>query len=693
MFTMILQMFLATSMYVVLTVILWRFWHRRESHSVWQRMAVGLFYGLCSVVSNHISINYGSMLLNVRDIGPLAAGLFFSPLSGLISGFIGGVERYLVGEFLDIGSFTRVACGLSTCLAGCLSAALHKWFYRGNRPPVTHALFIGAMMEVFHMYAVLITHRDQMDMAYVVVRICSLPMITFTSLGVAACSAIILRMSGMKGAVNPWTPREKTPIDVRFQRWLLAVTTGLFVVSILLTSGFQRQMAYQQTCALLENERDVLTRRFETGVSTEYLMSQTNDIPEESAVQYYLLDTFRNQIATWSDIDSPMPLEQEVLNQVLEHAGGDAYQTRLSYGIELDCICVSGKLNYQYYLLLAVPADLALDNEDRTLEMLYSEILIFTTLYLLVSLLVNKIVVRNLDRVNHSLNRITRGDLEEMVQVRESSEFTELSGDINQTVGALRGYIDAEKKRMAEELKLASTIQESALPKVFDLHRNEFEIYALMTPAKQVGGDFYDFFFIDHNLLGLVIADVSGKGVPAALFMMRAKTAVKNFARSGNSPAEVLSKANDVLCEGNDAEMFVTVWIGIIDLRTGLMRCANAGHEYPTLMRAGGEYEIVKDKHGLPLATLEGIRMKEYELQMNPGDQLLVYTDGVPEAINEKEEAYGTERMMKKATEVRQGSEKLILENVLADVRKFAGAAEQFDDITMIGFTYKGPEA
>jgi serine phosphatase RsbU (regulator of sigma subunit) len=277
--------------------------------------------------------------------------------------------------------------------------------------------------------------------------------------------------------------------------------------------------------------------------------------------------------------------------------------------------------------------------------------------------------------------------------VRSSSEFSVLSDDINETVTALRGYIDAAEKRMEEELRLAAAIQDAALPKNFEFPRHEFKIYALMTPARQVGGDFYDFFFISDQQLALVIADVSGKGVPAALFMMRAKTAIKNFARSGNSPAKLLSKVNNTLCEGNDAEMFVTVWIGIIDLKTGSMQCANAGHEYPVLMRAGGSYDLVKDKHGLVLAAMEGIPMREYELQLQPGDRLFVYTDGVPEAINRQQEAYGTDRLVQKLNTLRDNSEQETLEAVLQDIRDFAGDEEQFDDITMIGFTYLGPDS
>ena len=312
-----------------------------------------------------------------------------------------------------------------------------------------------------------------------------------------------------------------------------------------------------------------------------------------------------------------------------------------------------------------------------------------TALYVAVEVLLGKLVLRNLDRVNGSLARITAGSLTEKVEVEESSEFAKLSEDINQTVDALRGFIDASEKRMQEDLELAKQIQDSALPKNFRLPSQNIEIYATMTPAKQVGGDFYDFFYIAQDELALVIADVSGKGIPGAMFMMRSKTAIKNYARSGMTPARLLEAANNTLCEGNEAGMFVTVWLGILNLKTGVLRCSNAGHEYPVLMRAGGDYELIKNRHDLVMGMMEDIPRKEFEITLEPGDRLFVYTDGIPEAINGKEEAYGTERLLACLNTLKDQTQAELLRGVLADVRKFCGGAEQFDDITMLGITYK----
>ena len=359
------------------------------------------------------------------------------------------------------------------------------------------------------------------------------------------------------------------------------------------------------------------------------------------------------------------------------------------FGVE--SLCMKRQLDSGSTLLLALPLSELYNARDMQLyETGMADIMLFAVIYVLISMLVQQIVVNNLQLVNQSLDRITNGDLNEVVDVRNSSEFASLSNDINQTVSVLKQYIEAAEKRIEQELEFAFTIQDSALPKNFTFPRNDFELYATMDPAKEVGGDFYDFFFVGPNRLAMVIADVSGKGIPAALFMMRGKTAIRGLAESGSAPAEILYKANNTLCEGNDAEMFITAWIGIIDLTTGLMRCANAGHEYPALMRAGGEYELFKDKHGLALAAMEGVRYKEYEMQLNPGDRLFVYTDGIPEAIDTNVEQYGAERLLDCLNASRDTDMAHLLPIVRADISAFVGEADQFDDITMLGFAYFG---
>ncbi|MBE5997285.1 MAG: serine/threonine-protein phosphatase, partial [Lachnospiraceae bacterium] len=253
---------------------------------------------------------------------------------------------------------------------------------------------------------------------------------------------------------------------------------------------------------------------------------------------------------------------------------------------------------------------------------------------------------------------------------------------------------EAEKERIAADLHMANQIQSAVLPSVFPAFpdRSEFDIYATMNPAREVGGDFYDFFMIDDDHLGLVMADVSGKGIPAALFMMNAKSIVQNCAMLGRSPADILTKTNEAVCKQNKMEMFVTVWVGILEISTGILTAANAGHEYPAVRRAGGEFELFKDKHGFVVGGMEGIRYKEYSLSLSPGDKLFLYTDGVPEASDSGQQLFGTERMLAALNQDPEASPETILENERRSVDRFVQNAEQFDDLTMMCLEYKGAQ-
>ena len=257
-----------------------------------------------------------------------------------------------------------------------------------------------------------------------------------------------------------------------------------------------------------------------------------------------------------------------------------------------------------------------------------------------------------------------------------------------------RHALALEKERIEAELSLATRIQLSALPKDFPPFpdRKEFDLFASMKPAKEVGGDFYDFFLIDDDHLGLVIADVSGKGVPAALFMMVSMALVRHAAMSPEnekSPAKILKAVNAQVCYRNPEEMFVTVWLGVLEISTGKLTAANAGHEYPAVKPAGASFELFKDRHGLVIGAMEMTRYREYELQLEPGAKLFVYTDGVAEAANSRDELFGTERMIRALQGAEDGSPEEILDAVNAAVAEFAGSAPQFDDLTMLCLSYK----
>ncbi len=255
-------------------------------------------------------------------------------------------------------------------------------------------------------------------------------------------------------------------------------------------------------------------------------------------------------------------------------------------------------------------------------------------------------------------------------------------------------FADREKKISTTETELgvATRIQADMLPNEFPFlpERSEFDLYASMNPAKEVGGDFYDFFMVDDNHLALVMADVSGKGIPAALFMMSSKILIKNHVMTGSSPGTVLRAVNNQICENNREDMFVTVWLGILDLRDGTLVSANAGHEYPILKTPDGDFELIKSKHSFVLGGMEGIKYRESEMVLQPGSKLFLYTDGVPEAENQNEEQYGYDRFLSALNSKKDGTPEELLDAVKKSVKGFVKDYIQFDDLTMLCVHYTG---
>ena len=282
--------------------------------------------------------------------------------------------------------------------------------------------------------------------------------------------------------------------------------------------------------------------------------------------------------------------------------------------------------------------------------------------------------------------------------IKNRDEIGQLARAIDQMEEQIQSYVEkitsitAEEEKMRTELSLAARIQLEALPGTFPAFpdRNEFDIYASMKPAKDVGGDFYDFFLVDDDHLCLVIADVSVKGIPAALFMMVSRTILANIAMMGMSPKEVLEKANEAICANNKEEMFVTVWLGILEISTGKVTAANAGHEYPVLKKPDQDFEILIDKHGFVLGGMEEVKYREYEFDMEPGSKLFLYTDGLPEATDNEQNMFGVELMMDALNESLNLSTKEILDHMKGRVDGFVGSAPQFDDLTMLCIEYFG---
>ena len=336
---------------------------------------------------------------------------------------------------------------------------------------------------------------------------------------------------------------------------------------------------------------------------------------------------------------------------------------------------------------------------NRTIMLLIIVLGVAILIAFLVSIALSNHIVKPIEKLTEEVKSLEGDDLDFTWDMDTKDETQQLASSFQSLTERMKTYITdlkqvtADKERMETELSLATRIQEGMLETRFPAFpdRKDFDLYAQMDPAKEVGGDFYDFFLIDEDHLALVMADVSGKGIPAALFMMASKIILANNAMMGKDPAEILLHTNMAICSRNQEQMFVTVWLGILELSTGKLTASNAGHEYPVLKEPDGEYRLVKEPHGCAIGGFDDSTYENYEWQLEPGTKLFVYTDGVAEAMNSQRELFGTGRLVEALNENPDLPPQQVLEAVRGAVDRFVGEEPQFDDLTMLSFEYKGP--
>ena len=769
-----------------------------------KQIIFGVAFGALAVCANEFGVDIGGAIINVRDSAPICAGLIFGSPAGVIAGVIGGVERWFA-VLWGAGEYTRLACSVSTVLAGVLAAALRKYMFDDKKPAWYYGLAIGMITEVIHMLMIFLTNMYDVHVAFSFVKLCSLPMVALNSVSVML-SVLLISLIG-----NPKRKdrHELKNISQTFQRWLLVCVVVGFLSTTLFSWCLQTQLSESDAENLIKlNIEDV--KQDIMDASDKNLLSITHTIAEEinnaggmdsqglkelgkkyDIAEIDIIDRHGVIIASTYDdflyynmkdgeqsaeflvllngktteyVQSYQPtaskpdiwrkyagvvlrqggfvqvaydaehFQKDIDAQVIgathnRHVGeggsiiitdenlkivsnrsDDEGQSLDTTGIHLDTDKISagekftarvyGEASYcmytvseGYYIIAVMPLVEAVFSRDVSVYVtVFMEFVVFGMLFVIVYFLIKTLVVDNIGKVNESLSRITDGDLSVVVDVRSNSEFASLSDDINSTVVTLKRYIAEAAARIDKELEFAKAIQHSVLPSVFPPFPNkrEFDIYALMDTAKEVGGDFYDFYFVGEDKLAFLIADVSGKGIPAAMFMMTSKTLIKSFAETGCDVNEVFTIANAKLCESNDAGMFVTSWMGVLDLKTGLVEYANAGHNPPLVRHKDGSFEYLKSRAGFVLAGMEGIRYRKNELQLSPGDEIFLYTDGVTEATDANNELYGEERLLRFMNTLNDLPASEVCGMVKADVDAFVGDAPQFDDITMVYLRYNG---
>ena len=768
---------------------------RKMNRKVFQLLC-GLVFGGLAILGTEWGIPLNGAQINCRDGAVLTAGLMFGAPAGIIAGIIGGVERWVAVAW-GVGTFTRVACSLSTLIAGFYAALLRKYMFEDKMPGFVISFAIGVVMEIFHLTMVFLTNMDTPNEAMAVVHSCTIPMVLTNSIAVML-SAVVIGLFSRNVSITH--TRDIARISQTIQRWLL-VTVGLaFAATSYFVYNLQTEIATTQSDTLLAQAIDEVAADIEDA-SDKQLLTLARAVAEElkatddlkALAKAYQLSEInivdQNGIITASTTEDYLnfdmssgrqaaeflcllgdteefvqPYGRTTFNQVTlrKYAGvkfGDGFvqvgynATRFQQSIDDEVLGITknrhvgesggilildGRMQVasapewvaEDQLVYTVLA-LELPKEDVTFQMTlgdtlydcrhrsaegyeiisalpeaealrmrnialyvntFMEILVFAILFGLIYLLIKRVVVNQIMSINLSLAKITGGNLDEVVNVRTNAEFASLSDDINTTVDTLKRYISEAAARIDQELKFAKSIQNSALPNVFPAFpkRKDFDIYAQMRPAKEVGGDFYDFYITNQDTLHFLVADVSGKGIPAAMFMMRAKTELKSLTEADIPLNEVFTRGNQALCEGNDAGMFVTAWQGSIDLTTGHVQFANAGHNPPLVRRGNGRFEYLRSRAGFVLAGMEGVRYKIQELQLEPGDMIYLYTDGVTEATNAANELYGEERLLSAINAHDFEDMQDLCNSIRDDVDAFVGEAPQFDDITMVALKFIG---
>lgn len=655
--------------------------------SYWKKqLIIGIVFGLIAVISTHLGIETNGASINIRDASPLSAGLIFGGPAGIIAGVIGGVERFFASLW-GIGQNTQLACSLATLCAGFFAAMMRKFIFDSKIPSAFYGLLIGITTEVFHMLLIYFTNLSNVYDAFEYIQDCTLSM-TLSNGITLMLSILSVSLLDNKKILN----RKKVKkIEYTFRFRLLICVLIAFLVTSVFSFTIENHLAITETeYLLIVNIYDA-----QNSISKKYKDNIIDESISNLALDWHIGGTGCIIISDKNGIilsDRDGHTGESIAENGIDLNNASIKETELFttkvHGTDSFCIYSD---EGDYYIIASITEKEALYSRKITMYlMIFIEIIVFTSLFVFIFFLIKKVVLNNIDKINNSLAKITDGNLNEIVNVRSNEEFAVLSDDINSTVDTLKRYIKEADERIDKELELARQIQHSALPSVFPPYpnRTDFDIYAQMHAAKEVGGDFYDFYLLGKDKLAFLIADVSGKGIPAAMFMMTSKTLIKSLVESGIEPSEAFTQANNKLCENNDAGMFVTAWLGILDLNTGLLKYVNAGHNPPLIKRNGGYFEYICSKPNFFLAGMENIKYQTNEIQLSSGDEIFLYTDGVTEATDISKELFGEDRLIESLNENDNLSVEQLCNKVKSNADKFVGNALQFDDITMLAVKF-----
>ena len=656
-------------------------------------------------------------------LAPLIMGAFmFGPITGALLGLFTGAVLYFHAQWLPLDYYevyfmtTLNTFALYTFL-GAMSGLLLSLVSRKMRPGAARTALIVLICVVLSFLAsglvmvnTYIEFGGAANLEAIRTYLFNSPLGVFLQAAIDAILIVVLCL-----VADAVVRRTKTRGDDRtllsvFRNWLTVIAVIVFMVSSAIIFSSTTLKAQEAAAEDMKSDAEYVAKQLDASGGSNVDTVLDGYLP---SLDGYVAITDKNGIIRASDDSERFPKGASVLKaigyeDVLKTTSADEFLQNLAADHDVQILQAANKdgsismdvafASFETYsdgfvVVMRLPDMVYADRFDAMSSSALLALALIVAVSILATILLNQVVVRRVDETNESLEKITAGNLNERVDVRNSREFKSLSAGINTTVAALRDTIDEVKQRNAQELTTAKAIQENSLPTEFpafpDIDR--FDIYASMKTAKEVGGDFYDFFLVDGtSKLGFIMADVSGKGIPAALFMMTAKTQIRNHMEAGLPLGEAVFAANHQLCIGNDAGMFVTAWIAELDYETGALEYVNAGHNPPMLLHDGA-WEWLKDVSGMPLGLFDGIPYDSFTRQLEPIDMVYTYTDGVTEAMNPEGILFGEERLEETLRKYVEFNPRSVCVGVRRALTDFVQNAEQSDDITMLGLKYGVP--
>lgn len=663
---------------------------------IFNQFIYGSLLGIASISSIYLNvIESGWKSVNACDSIVILSTLVFGPLSGIFTSVYTLLFRliaFLATHNIDTVNYVSLAAPIFTLLAAFCLYIIQK---HKNTSLFFKIISLTSVVEFIHL--ILISVLGSMDLQTAINHIVNLFVPSFVYNIAVACLSLLFydiifkrsRGYGLKDYFTSNSMRKNVPIFSSFQFWIILIFVAAFSANIFILSEFYTYESYSNASARYTD--DLATMK-------ELIYADIKYNPQDS-----LKDTAAFYVDDWSlDSNFKYCLTDQDNNYVVGTQGHESIINSTSSHPELNLYyCIEDGENYfamyvnldEYKIVSFIPEKYEMFIPNIIIcTITMSQVILFILIMVIIFILLNNVIVKRLQYVNDSLQKIIDGDLNKKVTEFSSREFAHLSNSINKTVSTLNKYIEMEANRLNSELDIARRIQQSSMPNTFPAfpHSPEIDLYSMYKPSKIVGGDFYDYFHIDKDKIAILIADVSGKSIPAAMFMMRAKSAIKSVINETSVPSEILFKVNNLLCEDNEACMFVTVWLGVLDVNLGYLDYSSAGHECPIIVNPSKNkvFEL-KSNVSLVLGAQSNSMYENSSYYFNPGEKLLLYTDGVTEAHDVNNNLLGFESLKNLLLKNKNNSVKNITKSIAKEVEKYSAGKEQFDDYCLVCFEYQ----